>query len=85
MSKKVKLLKMSNFNFFNNVFYAICIFKSFNSHISVVVCSFFDFGTVLEWCIRERVNARVWPNILAVVYMSYCDATNGSCYLKFWN
>ena len=28
--KKVKLLKMSNFTFFHNVFFAICIFKSFN-------------------------------------------------------
>ena len=28
---KVKLLKMSNFNFFHNVFYAICILKSFDA------------------------------------------------------
>ena len=54
--KKVKLLKMSNFTFFHNVFYAICILKSFNSHISVVVCSFFEFGMVSKWCIREWVN-----------------------------
>ena len=56
MWKKVKLLKMSNFTFFHNVFYAICILKSFNSHISVVVCNFFEFGTVSKWCIREWVN-----------------------------
>ena len=54
--KKVKLLKMSNFTFFHNVFYAILILKSFNSHISVVVCSFFEFGTVSKWCIREWVG-----------------------------
>ena len=42
--EKVKLLKMSNFTFFHNVFYAICILKSFNSHISVVDCRFFDLG-----------------------------------------
>ena len=30
----MKLLKMSNFTFFYNVFYAICILKSLNSHIS---------------------------------------------------
>ena len=61
----MKLLKMSNFTFFHNVFYAICILKSFNrsSYISVVVCSFFEFGTVLKWCIREWVNA-VFDNIL---------------------
>ena len=55
--RKVKSLKMSNFIFFPNVFYTICILKSFNSHISVVVCSFFEFGTVSEWCIREWINA----------------------------
>ena len=56
MWKKVKLLKMSNFTFFHNVFYAICILKSSNSHISLVVCSFFEFGTVSKWCIREWVK-----------------------------
>ena len=44
--KKVKLLKMSNFTFFHNVFYAISILKYFNSHTPVVLCSFFEFGTV---------------------------------------
>ena len=43
--KKVKLLILSNFTFFYNVSYAICILKSFKSHISVAVCSFFEFGT----------------------------------------
>ena len=38
--------------FSHNVFYAICILKFFNSHISVVVCSFFEFGTVSKWFIR---------------------------------
>ena len=32
--KKMKLLKMSNFIFFHNVFYATCILKSVKSHIS---------------------------------------------------
>ena len=48
--------KMSNFTFFHNVFYAICILKLFKSHILVVVCSFFKFGTVSKWCIREWVK-----------------------------
>ena len=47
---------MSNFTFFHNVFYAICILKSFKNHVSVVVCSFFEFGTVSKWCIREWVK-----------------------------
>ena len=42
----VKLLKISNFTFSHNDFYEICMLKSFNSHISVVVWSFFEFGTV---------------------------------------
>ena len=47
-----------NFTFFLNVFYAIYILISYNSHISVVVCSFFEFGTVSKWntCVRERAN-----------------------------
>ena len=42
-----------------NVFFTICILKSFiYSHISIVVCSFFEFGMVLKWCIREWV--KIW-------------------------
>ena len=56
--KKVKLFKTSNFTFFRNGLYAICILKSFNSHIViVVVCCFFEFGTASKWNIRELVNA----------------------------
>ena len=54
--KKVKLLILRNFTFFHNVFYAICILKSFNSHISV--CSSFEFGTGSKWCIREWVKGK---------------------------
>ena len=52
----VKSLKMSNFTNFHNVFWAICILKSFTSHISVVVCNFFEFGIISKWCNREWVN-----------------------------
>ena len=54
--KNVKLLKMSNFTFFHKIFYAISILKSFDSHISVVVCSFYEFGMVSKWCITEWVK-----------------------------
>ena len=47
---------MNNLAFFHNVLYAICIIRFFNSHISVVVCGVFDFGTVSKWCIREWVK-----------------------------
>ena len=53
MWKKVKLLKMSNFTFIHNVFQSVCILKSFNCNVSVVVCSFFEFGTVSKCSIRE--------------------------------
>ena len=49
---------MSNFIFFHNVFYAICTLQSLYSHISVVVCSFFEFGIVSKWYIREWVNEK---------------------------
>ena len=54
--KKVKLLKMSNFTFYHNVFYSISILKSFNSQISIVVYIFFEFGTVSKRRIREWDN-----------------------------
>ena len=58
MWQKVKLLKMSNFTIFHNLFSASCSLKAFNSHISVVVCGFFEFGTVSKWCTMEWVNQR---------------------------
>ena len=54
--EKGEIAQMSNFTFSHKVFYAICIFKSFNSHISVVVCTFFEFWTVSKWCILERAK-----------------------------
>ena len=56
LGRKVKLLKMSNFTFFLNVFNAICILKSLNSHVSVVVCSVFEFGMISKWYIREWIK-----------------------------
>ena len=32
------------------------ILKSLNSHISVVLCSLFEFGSVSKWCITECVK-----------------------------
>ena len=43
--------------------------KSFNSHISVVVCSFFQFGTVVKWCIGEWV--KIETNDLAKRGLNY--------------
>ena len=68
----MKLLKMSNFTFFQTVFFAICIFKSLNSHISVVVCSFFEFGIVWKWCIRE------WIKHDSVGFYGHCRSISDS-------
>ena len=47
---------LRNFTPFHNLIYAICILKSFNSNITVVICSFFEFGMVSKWYIREWVK-----------------------------
>ena len=75
MWKKVKLLKMSNFTFYHYVFYAICILKSFNSHISVAICSFFEFGTVSKWCIREWVKTSYNQSVSQSVYIVVLNYT----------
>ena len=54
--EKVKLLKMIIWLFSTLFFCAICILKSSNSHISIVVCRLFKFGIVSKWCIREWVK-----------------------------
>ena len=59
MVEKGEIAQMSNFTFFHNVLYGICVLKSFNSNILVVVCSFFEFGTDSKWCIREQVKYNV--------------------------
>ena len=58
--EKGEIAQNEQFHLSHNVFYAICILKSFNIHISVVVCSFIKFGTVSKWCTRECVNP--FPN-----------------------
>ena len=66
---------MSNFTFFPQCFlciYAVCILIFFNSHVSVVACSFFEFQTVSKWCrpIREFVKphfATSWLNCMTLL------------------
>ena len=79
--KKMKVLKMTNFTFFHNVFYAIYILKSLNSHISVVVCSIFEFGTVTKWCIRELVNL-TWMVVGCWVF-AFNILENNSIFIAF--
>ena len=51
---------MSNFTFFHKIFKAIWILKSFNSHISVIVCSFFEFENgVLGNALKKSFNCNL--------------------------
>ena len=70
----MKLLKASNFTFSQNVFCAICFLKSFNSHIFVVICSFFEFGMVSKWFIREwvkQVFSQIQTNFILILVQTY--------------
>ena len=51
--EKGEIAENERFHFVQNVSYAICMLKFLNNHISFVVCSFFEFGTISKWCIRE--------------------------------
>ena len=53
---KGEIAQNEQFQPFRNVLCAICMLESFNRHISVVVCSFFEFGTVSKCWVRERAN-----------------------------
>ena len=72
----MKLLKICNFTFFHNVFYAICILKSFKSHISVVVCSFFEFRMVSNWCIKEWVKAPFTTGFAIAAYIVQAETAH---------
>ena len=55
--EKGEIAQNERFHLFPQCFlYAICILESFNSHISVVICSFFEFEAVSKWCIMELVK-----------------------------
>ena len=90
MGKKVKLLKRSNFTFFHNIFYASCILKSWSSHISVVFCSLFEFGTVSKWCNREWVKnltisfREVWRISFNIVQKASHYQSHVSWWIKSW-
>ena len=64
--EKEKVLVTSNFSFSHSVFERLVlqtrkkpglVWERVNSLISVVICSFFESGTVSRWCIREWVKA----------------------------
>ena len=80
--KKVKLLILSNFTIFHNVFYAICILKSFISHISVVICSVFEFEKISECCIGQWVNDLLQANVDQIRFNRLCSLIFDSFSLK---
>ena len=66
MVEKGEIAQNEQFHLFHNVFNAICILISYNSHISVVFFSFFEFGTVSKWRIREWVNMNTIKILLSL-------------------
>ena len=48
--------------------------KSFYIHISLVVCSFFEFGMVSKWCIREQVNKSKTLGFLFIRKKLFCHS-----------
>ena len=58
IAQKGEIAQNEQFHLFPQCFLCNLYLKSFTSHISetVVVCSFFEFGTVSKWCTRDRVN-----------------------------
>ena len=51
-------------------------------HVLVVVCSFFEFGTVSKWCIRERVKPQDYLIIELRLY--YHEILSSSRLLNFY-
>ena len=67
--EKREIAQNEQFHLFPQCF--LKILKSFYSHISVVVCSFFEFGTVSKWYIREWVKRNH-------MYWIYCFIFTGA-------
>ena len=82
--EKVKLPTMSYFPFPTMFSMQSCILKSFNSHNSVVFCSFFEFGTVSKWCIREWVKPLPGGNSLTLFNLkAFADDKSNVTQTKF--
>ena len=62
-------------------FYAICILESINSHISVVICSVFEFATAIrEWVKEVAIRTTFihminicWNNLLHLQLSYWCS------------
>ena len=54
--EKGEIAQNEQFHLFPQCFICNSYLKVLNSQISVVVCSFFKFGTVSKWCINDLVN-----------------------------
>ena len=54
--EKGEIAHLSNFNFFHNVIYGICILKSFNSHISQLLsAASLNFGQSQNGVLGDRL------------------------------
>ena len=65
--EKGEIAQNEQFHFFSVMFsvqsvyqnIAICISKSFNSHMSIIACSFFEFGMVSKWYLGNGLKRLV--------------------------
>ena len=80
LPKKVKLIKMSNFTFFHNVFYAILSFKSFNSHILVVIFSLFNLGRSQNGVLGNWLNKAIYTLCYCSVVIHLLISSNRQLY-----
>ena len=55
--EKGEIAQNEQFYPFPECFLCSLYLKSINSHISLVVCSIYEFRTVSKWCIKEWVKA----------------------------
>ena len=73
----MKLLKMSNLIFFYDVFYVICILKSFNSHISVLPAASLNLGRSQNGVLGNGLKAllgqvsRYWLHFVTVIIIVF--------------
>ena len=70
--KTVKLLKISNFTFFQDVFYAICILKSYYNYISYMyfidfLTSLYTFQTCREEILSTYNNSNTQLNVFFMI------------------
>ena len=61
--KKVEIAHFEHFTFFHDVFYTICILKSFDSHISVVISASLNLGQSQNGVLGNGLNSSTYLSL----------------------